>query len=83
MAKTTTVRMPERCSRSASSHTPKAPQNWTTAAIATSWIRAVSGTTRRDSASPSTTLPIVTTRSNGITPAGDSAPASVAPTASR
>ena len=66
IAKTTTVRMPERWSRSASIQTANVPQNWTTTAMATSCIRAVSGMITRDSTNPSTTLPTVTTRSSGI-----------------
>ena len=84
IANTTTVRMPERWSRSASIQTRERPAELDDDRDRdVVYPRASARSITRDSTSPSTTLPTVTTSSIGITPAGDSVPASVAPTARR
>jgi hypothetical protein len=83
MANVTMVRIPDRCTRSASSQTAKVPTNWTMTEVETSLIRPVTKRTTRLSTRPSTMLPAVTMRSIGTTRTPATAPPIAAPTARR
>ena len=81
IAKTTVVRIPDRCSRSARSQIPNVPQNCRITAVETSETCELMERTPRAAMKPSTMLPAVTSSSMGMMFQPITAPPAIAPTA--
>src|SRR4051812_9607728 len=83
IAYATMVMMLDSRRRSARIQTPNVEMNWTITEVATSRIRPITASVRRDRTAARITLPTETTSSSGIADQGEKVPATAAATARR